>query len=129
MRAEKPNKLKEMLHQLLYKKDVVHIEYDDMLNSFKLNVKQNMGEDKTIELIKLNTNSFLLYGFMPKGTSYTLNDHPDADEILTIITGKLRNVNFKMTKSSMGQFKWKAGTPHDLLAIEDTYFYALLTKI
>lgn len=124
------NPLKEMLFKLMNKKGIVNIPFDQIVNSFSdMNETHEMGNGKTIKTIFFDEKQILLECFMPKKTIYRANVHEDANEIVTVITGKLRNTNFRLTKESMGQFSWKAGTPHSLEAIEDCVFYALITKV
>ena len=122
--------LDKMLFELFKTNKTAIIPYQQIVDSFpKKGVKYDMGKGKWVELVELKENSILIKCFMPKGTYYTNNVHFDADEIVTVITGYIENKNFRLKKKSMGQFGWKAGVVHDLKALEDSLFYALLTKI
>ena len=124
------DELNDMLNKLFKRVSVVEIPFKQIAGSFRtMGIRYEMGGGKWCELIEKTDTTVLIRGFMPKGTSYPLNMHPDANESLTVITGKLKNVNFGITKESLGNMTWKKETPHDLLAIEDTIFYSLFTKI
>ena len=124
------NALDNMLFKLFKTNKTAIIPFDSIVKSFNsIGERYDTERGKWIEPKIITEKSILLKGFIPKGERYTDNVHPDANEIVTVISGKIRNVHFKLNKTSMGQFSWKAGVVHDLLAKEDSLFYALITKV
>lgn len=124
------------LKKLLYKlsqEGVADIPLDDLIKSLPIGKVCEFGKGKLCKGIRLwvDTNgmrNFWLEGFMPKGTHYDLNKHPDAREILTVVDGVLENTNLSQTRQPGEVIIWRANTPHNLLALTDLTFYSHLIE-
>lgn len=123
----------DMLKKLLKIDETAVLPYDQIRESFHiLGHKYDMGEGKYCIGVEESTRDgkpcFLIKGFMPKGSKYTKNAHPDADEFFLVVEGQINEKVFNQTKYPLERFIWRAGSPHNLVAITDSYFYALLVK-
>ena len=126
--------LKKLLTDLKSGTDIAHIPLNQIITAMPLGKVCDMGEGKLCKGIRLwvdknGKRNFWLEGFMPEGTYYELNEHEDADEWFYVVEGVLENTNFQRTKQAGEYIIWRAGTPHELLAITDLKFYAHLIEI
>lgn len=111
---------------------VTSVSYDDMYNQLENYVVHAVGTGKAVmklPVYPVDDHHMSMIAYMVYKSVFGLQCHKDADEVIRVIKGRVREIYTGKVYSAGGIIKLPAGTPHGLEALEYSEVIGDLKKL